>query len=350
MRNDSPPPPIHREDLDHILIQTERLWEDLRGQNIFITGGTGFFGMWLLESFAHANEHLGLGSRAVVLTRSPDWVAIKAPHLVRRRDVEFMAGDIRDFLFPSGSFPFLIHAAAPSNGSLEPEEMLDTIINGTRRVLDFAASCGARKFLFTSSGAIYGRQPSELSHLPDDFPGAPNSLDSSLAYGSGKRVAELMCCITAQKNGFEAKIARCFSFVGPHLQLDSFFAIGNFIRDVLNGRPISINGDGTPCRSYLYAADLMIWLWTILFRGRSARSYNVGSAHDISISQLATAVDEALGNQSNVLVAKIPATNAPASRYVPCVRRAKEELGLRESFDLATAIRRTADWYQEEGT
>lgn len=343
-----PVPPLPREDLAHVLAHTRELWEELRGGTIFITGGTGFFGMWLLESFAHANDELGLHSRAVVLTRHPAAFAARAPHLAARDDLSFVAGDVRDFEFPAGQFPFVIHAGTTSSAPVEPLEMFETIVDGTRRVLEFAAARGTRKLLFTSSGAVYGRQPADLSHVPEDYPGAPDPLDPASAYGEGKRSAELLCVLAGRKHGFETKIARCFAFVGPHLPLDAHFAIGNFIRDAMQGGPIRVGGDGTPYRSYLYAADLAVWLWTILFRGQSGRAYNLGSDAGMPIVELAHRVAQSVSHPVSVTVAKPTVPGRAAERYVPMTERARTELGLRESIHLPEAIQRTISWHQSQ--
>lgn len=333
-------------DLDHILAHTQGLWEELRGQRIFITGGTGFFGCWLLESYAHANEQLGLKARAVVLTRNPGGFAAKAPHLAKRADLEFVTGDVRHFPFPNGSFSHVIHAGTTSSAPVEPGEMFATIVDGTRRVLEFAATHGTRKLLFVSSGAVYGRQPSDLTRVPEDYPGAPDPLDSASAYGEGKRAAEFLCALASRPHGLETKIARGFAFVGPHLPLDAHFAIGNFIRDALLGGPIAVKGDGTPHRSYLYAADLAVWLWTILFRGKAGRPYNVGSEKDLTIAEVAQAVRESFIPPPAVQFALAPNPAQPPSRYLPATHRARTELGLRETLDLREAIRRTVSWHQ----
>jgi dTDP-glucose 4,6-dehydratase len=340
-------PPLPPEDLDHVLAHTGELWGEARGQAFFITGGTGFFGMWLLESFTHANDALGLGARAVVLTRDPVAFARKAPHLAARADLEFVQGDVRTFPFPAGLLPYVIHAATEASAKLNeeaPHEMLDAIIGGARRVLDYAAQAGAKKLLLTSSGAVYGRQPSDLTHIPENYAGAPDPLLPGSAYGIGKRVSEHMCAVHARQHGCEAKIARCFAFVGPHLPLDTHFAIGNFIGDSIAGRAIKVDGDGTPYRSYLHAADLTIWLWTILFRGKGSRAYNVGSQHDLTIAQLAGLVKTTLGSSHPIEIAQSATPGDPPSRYVPSVDRASTELGLHESWSLAESIRRTASW------
>jgi nucleoside-diphosphate-sugar epimerase len=340
-------PPLFTTDLDHILSKTRNLWEEARGQRFFITGGTGFFGVWLLESFCHINDRLGLGMSAVVLTRDAARFAEKCPHLCRRGDLGFVEGDVRDFAFPEGDFSYVIHAATEASAKLNddaPEEMLSSIVDGTRRVLNLAARAGTKKFLLTSSGAVYGRQPPDMTHIPEDYAGALDPLLTASAYGEGKRVSEHMCVVHASRHGYEAKIARCFAFVGPHLAIDAHFAIGNFIRDAMAGGPIRVGGDGTPMRSYLYAADLTVWLWTIFFRGEAARAYNVGSDRSFSIRELATNVADFLCPGCEVFVSSALVPGGSLSRYVPDVSRAKHELQLSEQIPLEEGLARTREW------
>ncbi len=343
-----PVPPVFRADLDSILTNTAALWPELRGRRIFITGGTGFFGSWLLESFLAANEAFNLQAQAAVLTRSPEEFRLRSPHLAGSRAVELIAGDVRDFNFPQGEFRFVIHAATESvakKTAAKPGDLLSTIVDGTRRCLEFAETHGAKKFLLTSSGAVYGPQPAGMTHIAEDYNGAPDACHAGSAYGEGKRMAEQLCAQTAARSGMECKIARCFAFVGPHLALDAHFAIGNFIRDAMRGGPIEIGGDGTPMRSYLYAADLAIWLWTMLFQAPSMRPFNVGSEQDLSIRDVAEAVASALGSGAEIKVARSAVAGAPIQRYVPSVQAAKKELGLKEGIALKDAIRRTAAWH-----
>jgi nucleoside-diphosphate-sugar epimerase len=346
--------PISAEDLEHILAETREIWEEMRGQSVFITGGTGFFGCWLVESFCYVNRVLGLGARATVLSRDPSKFAAKCPHLASDPAVTLHAGDVRDFEFPDGKFAYVIHAATEASAKQaaeEPLEMLSTILAGTERALTFAAHCGAQKFLLTSSGAVYGKQPAQMTHVPEDYAGAPDVLDAGSVYSEGKRASELMCALyqkTVRAKGveFEAKIARCWAFCGPHLPLDTHFAIGNFIGDVLAGRPISIGGDGTPRRSYLYGSDLAIWLWTMLFRAPPLVAINVGSGRDVSILELAQIVAATLDPVTVVTVAEEALPGAPVARYVPSVARAQDLLGLRETVGLEESIRRTAAWHR----
>lgn len=337
------------EDLNHILCYTEPLFCELHGKKIFLTGGTGFFGKWLLESFIWANNRLKLNAQMHVLSRNPRAFATKYPHLADAEGIVFHQGDVRTFDFPEERIDFVVHAATDASAQLNQENpllMMDTIIEGTRRMLEFSRTCGARRFLLTSSGAVYGKQPSDMTHVPEDYPGAPDPIQPASAYGEGKRLAELLCSIHQKKYGTEVVIARCFAFVGPYLPLDRHYAIGNFVKDTLVGRSILISGDGTPYRSYMYAGDLAIWLWTLLFRGESGEAYNVGSEEAISIYQLAQNVQRIAGGNRDVRVCQIPVKGIAPARYIPSTKKAQIELGLGLDISLDEGIRRTIDWHR----
>jgi dTDP-glucose 4,6-dehydratase len=327
-------------DLEHIDRHAADAWEALRGARLFVTGGTGFYGKWLLESLAWSNHRRGLGLHTVVLTRRPGAFCVALPHLAADPAIDFAEGDVRDFIFPAGRFTHVVHAATPaSTQPTELEETLDIIVGGTRRVLDFACAAGAQRVLLASSGAVYGRQPPELWQVAEDYCGGPDPCDLRSTYGEGKRLAEHLGALYHRRHGLAVSIARGFAFIGPHLPLDGSFAVGNFFRDALAGGPVRVTGDGSPYRSYLYAADLAIWLWTILTRGRPCRPYNVGGEDEISIAALAHKI--AAHFSTDVVLAQPIDPGRPTERYVPSTARARAELGLHVHVDLDAAVHRT---------
>jgi dTDP-glucose 4,6-dehydratase len=338
-------------DLEHILEHTLPFWERARGRHIFLTGCTGFFGAWLLESMVYCNRRLDLDFSATILSRNPDAYAARMPHIAEVPCVRMHRGDVRTFEFPAETFDFVIHGAASSAAAStqSPVDLLSTIVDGTTQVLNFSKSRDVKSFLLISSGAVYGKQPTSISHIPESFLGSPDWLAPNEAYAEGKRTAESMCAALACESGIQFSIARCFAFTGPHLPLNGHFAIGNFIRDALTGRTITIHGDGTPIRSYLYAADLAIWLWTLLLKDRpyspNPLPVNVGSGEAISIGELARVVASELCPERDIHTARQPVEDAAVGQYVPSVAKA-EGLGLRQYVDLRDAIRRTAGWHR----
>jgi len=327
--------------------------EALRGRSIFLTGGTGFIGRWVIESFCRLNATHDLRARMAILTRDPERFQASAPHLAADPALTVVNGDLRALAHGQTSpapqqCDAVVHGATETSETLarDPRAFLATI-EATRDALEFAVRTGARRFLYLSSGMVYGRQPRTLSHVPEDFAGAPDTLDPESAYGETKRDGELLCASYGKQLGLEAVIARGFAFIGPHLPLDRNFAAGNFLRDALDEAPIAVRGDGTPLRSYLYAADLASWLWTLLLKGTPGRAYNVGSENAVSIAELARETAALVHPPLSVTIAGVPDSGRAPDRYVPSTARARSELALEETVDWRTALRKTYEWHRE---
>lgn len=331
--------------MDYIVDRSSSVFDGLRGARIFITGGTGFYGTWILSSLVQAELRLGLGVEVVVLSRNPENFVSRHPFLLNHPFLQFIKGDIGTFPFPKRNFSHVIHAATEASERLNTENpllMIDTIVEGTRRALDFAVQAGAKHFLHTSSGAVYGDLPASLGPVPEDYPGGPDITQSKWAYGEGKRLAELLCCIYGERHGISVKNARCFATIGPGLPLDTHFAIGNFIADALSGHDIVVKGDGTPIRSYIDVADLTIWLWHILVFGKAGNAYNVGSEEGLSIAAIATKVRDLLAPGREVKILGQPIPQQLASVYVPSTAKIRSELGVTLSVPLDQSIKQTA--------
>ena len=342
------PRPLPNDDLQHVLDLAYQPLQSLHNARLFITGGTGFFGHWLLESLLHANRELSLGLRVTALTRSAAGFRKKAPHIAQDAAITLLEGDIRVFSFPAEPHTHIVHAAADSTGAqanAPAYQLAESIVEGTRRVLQFATAAGAARLLYVSSGAVYGRSITDVTRIAETYRGAPDPLLLQSSYDEAKRMAEHLCVAYSANTTLECSVARCFAFVGPHLPLDQHFAIGNFIGDAIENRPIHIKGDGTPLRSFLYMSDLAAWLWTLLVRGGTNRAYNVGSDEAVSIGDLARITADVLRPALKVQIDGKPLAREAPATYVPDVSRAHEELGLNVTIPLSEAIRKTAAWH-----
>ena len=338
--------PVLPEDQDTILARPE-IWEPLRDARVLLTGGTGFVGKWLLCALIAADEALALGVQVTVLTREPADFAASYPSLAAARAVRLLHGDVRSVAWPSGQYDYVIHGAASSDAVLyeeRPQEAFDVIVEGTRRVLEMARRAGAGRLLHLSSGAVYDPPPPSAG-FAEDSPLGPLAPMEASAYHAGKREAEALVN-DAEDCGMHITIARLFAFVGPFLPLDKHFAIGNFVGDALDGRTIRVRGDGSPVRSYLYGADMAVWLSVLLADPRAeGEVFNVGSQRGMTIRSVAGTVADASASGCGVEVTGGEATGA-GSVYLPDTRKARSILALEETVPLAEGVRRTMRWHR----
>lgn len=334
------------QDLDDVVARARSDLAALDGKRLFVTGGTGFIGRWLLELLYRAAEG-GIRTETHVLTRDPDRFAAKAPGLAGFRDFTFHTGEITDFALPGLSADFIFHAATEASAKLnaeDPGRMFDTALLGTRHMLRFAETCGAGRMLLLSSGAVYGRQPWEVERLAEDWMGGPDCTNPVNTYAEAKRGAEMLCAIAARQQGLGVSIARIFAVLGPMLELNAHFAAGNFLSDAMAGRPVIVNGDGRAVRSYLYPTDLLVQLLALLVRGPAGRAYNVGSAEAVSIRELAETIAGRIGTGAFKVLGAADAGWNPG-RYVPDISSIRRDFAIDVKVPLDQAVLSTARSY-----
>jgi dTDP-glucose 4,6-dehydratase len=318
----------------------------INGKRLYLSGATGFFGKNLLALLAYLYNH-GASFEVMALSRTPEAFLCDQSWCRRQSWLKWCKGDVSEPWPGDGHFDLVLHAATDTVASAHIDKLavFEGIITGTRQALAFAAAHGVRRLLLCGSGAQYGTIPdscvggvSESSSLACDV------TKSTGAYGEGKRASEMLAALHAERHGFEVINTRCFAFVGPGLPLDGHFAIGNFLQAALSGEPINLASTGESMRSYLYGADLAVWLMVLLLEAAPGAAVNVGSGQGISIIDLARRVRDLVDPRLPVA----PGTQSVDEErrlYLPCIHSA-QALGLDAWTDLDQAITRTAIWHR----
>lgn len=345
MRNE-----IITSDLSEIHNLLAKKIELLRGKSLLITGGTGFFGLWLLLFLDYANTELNLRISVEVNSRNPDKFLSRFPEFSSKSWILWNKSDIRAFVPNRSNFDFVIHGATTSASETfhgaEPSEKFSVTYEGTKRVLEQLKNHTIENFLYMSSGSVYGRASTGL--ISENESSAPFTHELGASIGHGKRSAEFLCFATMGSNPkININIARCFSFVGPYLPLDLHYAIGNFIKNSLLGEPITLGSPGHSVRSYLYVSDAINWLMQILLSENQAQVFNIGSEEAITIKNLAGIFSSITGSELLFDInTESNAVNTTATDfYVPNTFKIRNSLNVKEQVGLKDAITRTIDSY-----
>jgi nucleoside-diphosphate-sugar epimerase len=325
----------------------------LGNAHILLTGGTGFFGSWVLVSFA-ALRKLGLPIEMTVLSRDPSKFLANNPSFANIPGLVFRRGDVMDATIPF-SITHILHfataGAKPLHGETDKEVHVK-VVEGTRHMLSEAKRVGAARLLLASSGAVYGKSPKG-----DAAPGYSDRASESVlhadarlsVYGAAKREAEELCRQMAATREIETIIARGFSFGGPLFPVEGPYAISNFMSAILNNRPLQVK---TPhaVRSFLDGRDLAIVLWKLLAKGKTGEAYNVGSDESVSMSDLADLLRAVAWKVSlhvpeiRLMTPTYSGSTRPADVYRPSIVKLATELGWAPSISLRESLRDQAQW------
>ena len=310
---------------------------------LLIIGGSGFFGKSILDSYRRGLLRPWEIDSLIIVARNATMLA-QTNRDILDATVQLINADISNCL-TLPRVDFVIHAAASSdaNNYLEmPEREKLNIQLGTINYCNLARRYHQNsKILYVSSGAVYGQQPQNIMEVPETYSvkSDVNELPmNKRGYATAKRESENAISQLGSE-GFSVSIARCFSFVGKFLPLNTHFAIGNFIKNAIDKTPIIIHSNKSVYRSYMYCDDLIIWLMTILENSnKKCPIYNVGSDEKISLLSLGGMISRKTGQ---ILVEPKDLDASSIDIYIPSIEKAKNELKLNIKFCLPEAIEKT---------
>ena len=291
----------------------------------------------MLESFLHAGTKMNLPFRALALTRNAWHFANYLPHIASDSRVELIESDVATMPIPEGPVDYVVHSLFSPAALPEMEKHFEL---ATRKLLEIAAEKGACGGILCSTGAVY--KPA-VNRTPISETWPRFGAGDPLSYARIRSQVEDQWAAGCSKRGMPGMIARGFAFVGPRLPLGGQFAVGNFLGDLLLGRRINVRGDGTPIRSYLYAADLAARLWLLLLCGQSG-TCNVGNDCSLTIQEAAQAVAELVCPPAGIELLREDPT---FSYYVPDTAWIDQAFGLADPIAFTDALARTWRWLQE---
>jgi UDP-glucuronate decarboxylase len=352
------------QDLDYIADNLREELSRMAGKNLLITGGAGFLGYYLVQAVLHFNSRADAGSKIQITVYdnfrrgAPTWlVALENdPNLrLERRDM------IEPLPANMGDFQFIIHAAgiaSPTYYRKYPLQTIDANINGLRNLLDYSvrqADLGSavEGILFFSSSEIYGDPEPKAIPTTEDYRGNVSCTGPRACYDESKRFGETLCVTFARQYGIAVKIARPFNNYGPGLKITDGRVLPDFARDVLNGNDIVMHSDGSPMRTFCYAADAITGYYKVLVKGHPGEAYNIGIERpEISMAQLADRViataHELFGYRGKLVrkaSAELDYLVDNPNRRCPVIEKARSHVGYNPSILIDEGLRRSLIWY-----
>ena len=337
--------PIVEQDLRSIASQPLP-WHELAGKVVLITGAAGFLPAYMVEHLLWMNDHHNSSNptQIIGLVRNSQKAAERFAAHRDRSDLQLVVQDVCEPVKIDGPLNYIIHAASqasPKYYGLDPVGTLSANVMGTYQLLELARSKNVQRFMFFSSGEVYGATSTTMT---DEYAyGYLDPLEIRSCYAESKRMGENMTACWHHQYGISTVIVRPFHTYGPGLDLTDGRVFADFVADIVASRDIAMNSDGSARRAFCYLSDATAGFFTVLFKGIDGKAYNVGNDQsETSILELAELLVSLFPEKGlNVLKSK-PTDNtaylkSPVSRICPDISRIRElgwepRTGLAEGF------------------
>lgn len=281
---------IIREDLANIANENLN-WDKLEGKTILISGAAGFIPSYIVETIMFLNEtKFNKKAKIIGLVRNLEKAQIKFLHHKDREDLILVKQDISRPFDLGYKIDYIIHAASqasPKYYGIDPVGTLNANVLGTSYLLELAKKNKVEKFLFFSSGEVYGAIGKDIDNIKETYTGNVDITNVRSCYAESKRMGENMCVCYSHQFGFDVSMIRLSHTYGPGVSFDDGRVFGDFVRDVVNNKNITLNSDGSAQRCFCYISDMIVACFMVLFNGENAQAYNISSPVETSILELA---------------------------------------------------------------
>ena len=338
------------EDLKSIISSSFLPWNNLKNKTILVTGGAGFLASYLVKALLAASQIYSLNVKIVAITRSSHGIKTRFSDYYNSPDLLFFTHDISKSLpidFPSADI--IIHSASQASPKFYGLDPVGTLLSnsiGTRYLLEHAVKIKTEKFLFFSSGEIYGVPIDNSKHIGEKDYGYLDPMDVRSCYAESKRIGETMCVSYTEQFGLYTCIVRPFHTYGPGMAFEDGRVFSDFVSDVVSKRDIVLKSDGLSLRAFCYISDATTAFLTALLLGENGEAYNVGNPNaEVSIKDLAKIISRLFPERNINVTTNIQPLNklylnSPISRACPSINKITH-LGWHPNFDIPSGFRRT---------
>lgn len=341
---------VYVQDLEEAVYRVKEL-EQLKGKTVFLTGASGLIGSYLVDMLLTANRILDLQVRIYAAGRSRERLRERFKG-AETESLVYVEQDVEKPVNQGFAVDYVIHAASNAYPAAFLQDPVGTVmgnIAGTKNLLDYARTHGAKRFLFVSSGEVYGQGASDVEVYTEEYSGYVDYLSVRSCYPAGKRTAETLCCAYTSQYGLDTVIVRPSHIYGPNTTKQDNRATVQFMENVMDGKDIALNSAGNQMRSYTYVADCGAAILTVLLQGKTGQAYNIANRNSrVTIAGFARETARQTGHQ---VVFQNPdkvqlAQRTPVARQVLDSSKL-EGLGFAPVFDIEAGISHTLQVMQE---
>lgn len=261
------------------LVLSNPVWRELNNCTVMVTGATGLIGKQIVYSMLKAIKELGISIQIIVFVRNQDKAKALFSDLYYGDCITFYQGNIMDEIKVDGQVDYIIHCASCTDSRDFVEKPVETILtgmNGTEYMLKLARQKKVRSMVYLSSMEVYGfvRERKVLRETDSEY---LNCLAVRSSYPQSKRMAENLCVAYANEYGVPVKIIRLAQTFGAGVDRDDSRVFAELARCAVEKKNIKLLTDGTSERMYLYTADAVNAIFTILLCGESGQAYNAAN-------------------------------------------------------------------------